>query len=185
MKIIKKGKLFGIFNLLDIAIIVFVLAVMLPALHYYIKFNEKGIAEQKLLERFIKQEKRRVAGFLVGPQTGTLEARVSFKNLRKEDLAKIEVHDKEILPDGTILAEILWLGKPEPNYFIADLGQDTFLRTSPDGGLYSLPARVRLRGVITGGGTFKYKTKDVKQLFFFTFDAEDYEVDFAIEEASF
>jgi len=181
----KFRKVFGMSGILDIIIIFFALALILPMLHYYMKFNEKGAAEKMSLESYRKLQLRNVVGFYGGNRICAMDVNVSFKNLTKEGLNKIRVHDKEVLQDGTVIAEILWLGKPEPNYFIADLGLGVFSRIAPDDSLYSVPAKLRLRGIQTNGGIFKYNSKDVKQLEFYTFTANDHRVDFVIEAPSF
>ena len=183
MRIIKEKKLFGVLNLLDIAIISFILALVLPMLHYYIQLNERGLAEQKLISRFINQQMRDAVGFQAGQQAGDLDVYVSFKNLKRVDLEKIKPGDKDVLPDGTVLAEIMWTGEPQANYFIVDLGRDekNIRKRTVDDGLFSLPVKLRLRGVIGDEGTFAFKTKVMRQLEFYIFNAGKYEVTFVVE----
>lgn len=181
MRLIKDAKLFGILNLLDIIIILSVVALILPMVHYYIRFNEKGLIEQRLLDSYIKRQMRGAVGHQKGPQAGDIEIYASFKSVKKEDLNKIKVHDKEILPNGTTIAEILWLGKPSPNYFNIDLTSGIFIRTLPDTSLYSLPVRLRLKGIVQDNGLFSYKTKELKQLSFHIFNSGTYEANFVIE----
>jgi hypothetical protein len=175
IKIIKNGKFFGILNLLDIGIIFFILVIILPMLHYYIKFNEKGIAEQRLLQKTIAKNN----GWMCN-QTGTIDVHTSFKNIDKMLLDEIKVGDKEILPDGTILAEILWIGAPQPNYFMTDL---TGIQAIPDKKPYSLPAKLRLRGIIANkeGASFVYKMDNLRPNIPFVFDTEKYTLPFVIE----
>ena len=88
MKIIKNNKLFGILNLFDCAIILVLIIVILPALHYYIKFNERGVAEQLAFEKYLKTQEMASIVTLDGSQ-GILEIYVSFKNLTNDDIKKI------------------------------------------------------------------------------------------------
>jgi hypothetical protein len=105
MRIFKDRKLFGLFNLLDILIIVVILSGLIPFLHYYIKFNQKGAAERLLMDNYISAKQREATGFRT-LRTGTIEVVASLKNLTDEDVKKIKVGDKELLPDGTVAAEI-------------------------------------------------------------------------------
>jgi len=182
MKIIKNGKLFGVLNLLDISIITFILLLIIPALHYYIKFNEKGFIEQKVLERYLQQQES--TGFQFHSENrGTLEIKVSFKNLTEENLKKIKTGDKEILPDGTVLAGILWLGEPEPNYHIIrnfPNDQNGNKRIILDSGLYSLPAKLKLNGFVHES-VFYYKAQAVVALFPIPFATDEYKAIFVIE----
>jgi len=166
-------------------VIILLLVIALPMLHYYIRFNEKGFAEQMSLERYLKLQLRNVVGFYRDNQLCAIDVGVSFKNLTKDDLARIKVHDREVLQDGSYIAEILWLGKPEPNYFIANLELGVFSRIYPADSLYSMPAKLRLKGILTNGGSFKYSARSVKQLEFFTFAANNYRVDYVIESVPF
>lgn len=187
MNIMKNGKLFGALNLLDIIIIAVILTLILPMIHYYIKFNERGLAEEVVLNRFIKQETRQGIGVQTGPSVGTLDVDVSFKGLTKDMLNKIKVHDKEALKNGTVLAEILWIGKPIPNYFIVNLGgeQNRVLRKTIVGkDLYSLPVKMRIYGVIGDFGKFSHKAKPVSQFGRYIFTTEEYESDFVVEALS-
>jgi len=186
VKIVKNRKLFGVLNILDVFIIIFILLIIIPALHYYIKFNEMGFAEQKILERYLKRYKMSIDASRT-KQDGITELYVSFKDLTKEELEKIKVRDKENLSDGTTLAEIVWIGEPEPNYyFIKNLriGQTDYPRAIIDDGLYSLPARVMVRGCVNREGFF-YKARPVSALSRITFDTGDYKADFVVETFPF
>ncbi len=186
MGIIKNRKLFGVLNPLDIFIIVFILLIVLPALHFYIKFNEKGFAEQKALERYLQQQER--VDFQARDENrGSVEVGASFKNLTEEALKKIKVGDKEILPDGTVLAEILWLGKPEPDYyFINNLkkSKSEYRRMMLNNELYSLPAKLKLEGFIYSN-MFYYKAVAEDALARHPFFTDRYRVDFVIETFPF
>jgi len=184
MKIIKNGKLFGILNLLDILIIIFILALIIPMLHYYIKFNEKGFAEQKMLERYLRQQDRAVSTFK-GEQKGTLTISVSFKDLTEEDLKKIKVGDEEFLPNGTTLGEVVWLGEPEPNYSIVvvknhNSDQSEYKRVLANDKKYSLPAKLALTGYVWQG-TFYYKAVAIIDLFRLRFVTPNYTAEFVVE----
>ena len=186
IRLIKGGKIFGVLNILDIAIIALLLAVILPMLHYYIIFNEKGIAEQKILERFLKQQSRETVGFQTGFKRAGMDVAASFKNLREADIAKVKAGDKDALSNGTVFAEVLWVGEPKPNYFFAELGTESksILRRSEGHGLYSLPVRLRLNGIISDGGVFSFKTKVLKRLGIYIFNSGSYEADFVVEEGA-
>ena len=185
MKFIKDSRLFGMLNIVDIMIILTILVIILPMLHYYIKFNEKGLVEERLLNSYIKQQQRSAIGYQKGPQISDVEVYVSFKSIKKEDLDKIKVHDKEILSDGTIIAEVLWVGKPVLNYFIIDLADGVLTRTLPDPSLYSLPVRLKLKGIVEDQGRFSYKAKELKIHSFHIFNPGIYEVNFVAEVQSF
>ncbi len=161
-----------------------ILAVIIPSVYYFIKFNEKGYVEQKLLERYIEMKKREDIVLQTGARTGHLDVDVSLKNIRKEDAAKIKAGDRDLLPDGTAAAEILQVGEPSPNYFLVDIGslkRTVLARTNTDDGLYSIPAKIRLKGIVTTAGDFVYKDFSVKDLAIFKFNGEKYEVLFAVE----
>lgn len=184
MKAVKSKKLFGMLSVLDACIIIIVLAVVLPMLHYYMKFNEKGFVEQKGLERFIGQKMRNDIVNQLGWRTKALDVDVSFKNLTESALKCIKAGDREMAPDGTVIGEILRTGKPGPNYFLADVGtvnNRIFVKTLPEDGLYSLPAKLRLKGVIGDAGVFTYKDKSVKDLTEFKFVTGSYETYFVVE----
>lgn len=184
MKLIKNKKLFGVLNIVDIAVIVFILVLVLPFLHYYMKFNEKGFVEQKNLERFIAQKMRAEIVNQTAWRTGILDVGVSFKNLTEDALKKIKVGDKELQPDGTVMGEILWVGEPVPNYFIVDMGtlnNSIFARTLSENSLYSLPVKLRLTGIIGDGGLFTYKDKSLKELTEFKFETKNYNSYFIVE----
>jgi len=185
MKIVKNAKLFGILNALDIFIIIFILAIIIPALHYYIRFNEKGLVEEKMLDKYFGRLKVTDVGFFSG-NTETVELNISFKSLKREDLERIKVGDKEILPDGKVLSEILWLGDPVPNYYFIptlmknDDGNVTYVRAVSDDDLYALPAKIRLRGFVANG-SFHYKAHEIRSLSEYVFDTHDYKARFAVE----
>lgn len=185
MKIMKDKKVFGALNILDIAIIVFILILVLPMLHYYIKFNERGYAEHKALDSFIERKAREDVVTGTFSRTKLLDVDCSFKNLAKADLVKIKAGDKELSKDGSVIAEILWVGEPGPNYFVVDIGRPPYNRvfasTVPEASLYSLPARFRLKGLIADSGAFTYKDKSVNDLTLFRFDSGKYEAYFVIE----
>lgn len=184
MKTLKNKKFFGVLGILDIVIIVFVLALVLPMIHYYIKFNEKGFVEQKNMERFIAQKLRNDIVNQTSWRTKMLDVDVSFKNLTESDLRKIRVGDKELMPDGTVSGEILWIGEPAADYFIVDAGTATdsiFIRTVPQDSTYSLPAKLRISGVVSDGGVFSHSDKTVKELAEFQFAARDYKAYFVVE----
>jgi len=184
VKIVKKRKLFGVLNLLDVLIILFVLAIVIPALHYYIKFNEKGFVEQKTLERYLRQIKRGEVAFL-SKDKAAMEVDVSFKNLTEEDVEKIKVGDKEIFPDGTVVAEVLQVGQPQNDYRIIKIENfETVLEeyrcVELDNGLYALKARMKLRGFVEGK-LFYYKSHAVIPYTRLPFKADDYVVGFYVE----
>ncbi|MCQ9207344.1 MAG: hypothetical protein NG740_05675, partial [Omnitrophica bacterium] len=119
----------------------------------------------------------------LGKQTGTVDVYVSFKNIDKTTLDKINAGDKEVLLDGTVIAEILWVGDPLQNYFathLYGLSQRSIFAIT-DGNFYSLPAKLRLRGVIRQSAPFVYKLGDVIDGSFFTFDSGKYAADFVVE----
>ena len=182
MKFIKNGKIFGALNILDILIIVVILVIVLPSVHYYIKFNEKGFAEQKLLERYLSQNKRIVEAWS-DREGGTVDVVVSLKDLSEEDIANIKVGDKETLPDGTVMAEIVSIGEPEKNYrYITNLreGETDYRRITLDDNLYSLPAVLRLRGFVREG-VFYYKATAVKDLSRWPFTSSEYVKEYIVE----
>ncbi|MCQ9207388.1 MAG: hypothetical protein NG740_05895 [Omnitrophica bacterium] len=182
MKIIKDKRLFGVFNALDIFIIIFILAVIIPMLHYYIKFNEKGFAEEKTLERYLGQQGR-TSSTLQDKQSASVIVDISFKNLTEKDLEKIKVGDKETLPNGSGVAEILWLGKPEKNYVVVKnlfLSASDFQDLILEDKLYALPAKLKLNGFVLKGN-FYYKAHITNPLDGHAFIAPDYSVDFIIE----
>ena len=184
MKMIKNKKVFGVLNVLDIAVIAVILVIVLPMLHYYMKFNEKGFAEQKRLERFIGQKMRNDIVNQTAWRTKTLDVDVSLKNLTGETLKKVKVGDRESQPDGTVTGEILWIGERRPNYFIVDVGtlnNSLFVRTLPDDSMYSLPAKIRLTGVVSDAGIFTYKDRTVRELSEFKFIIKEYEAYFVVE----
>ncbi|MFH1791612.1 MAG: hypothetical protein ABH885_06505 [Candidatus Omnitrophota bacterium] len=185
MRNIKKMRLLGVFSVLDIAVIAFILLIAVPMVYYYVKLNEKGAVEQRLLEKFLKRQAMHNVGFQSGPQEARIDVLVSFKNLTDESLDKIKVGDKETLPDGTVLAEVLWLGESVPNYFLVNLGNDAdgIIRKTVGDGTRSLPAKVRLYGIVEDYGDFSYKDKKVKQLRHYTFDNGSFEADFVVEVA--
>ena len=175
------GKLLGPFNLLDVLIIAGALLVVIPMLHYYLKFNEKGLVEQKLLERHLNVQKR-VYDTVQGA-VGTIEIPVSFKKLKKEDIANIKVGDKEVLPGGEVLTEITWVGRPEPNYYYIinlNAGPYEFHTITTDDGTYSLPAKVKIRGYVEKG-TLHYKGSVANTLAPFEFMTPDYAYTFVVE----
>ena len=47
-----------------------------------------------------------------------MDVDVSFKNIGKGELGRMKAGDKELLPDKSASAEILWVGEPKPNYFL-------------------------------------------------------------------
>ena len=109
---------------------------------------------------------------------------VSFKNIGKEEIGKIKAGDKELLPDKAASAEILWVGSPEPDYFLVDIGplNNPFLiRTNAEDGFYSVPARIRIKGVVSTIGDFIYKDVSVKNLRVYKFRCAEYEALFAVE----
>lgn len=184
MKTLKNKKFFGVLSILDVVIIILVLVIVLPMLHYYMRFNEKGFVEQKNLERFIGLKMRNDIVNQTEWRTKMLNVSVSFKNLTENDLKKIRVGDKELELDGRVIGEILWIGEPAPNYFIADVGTSSsniFVRTLPEDSMYSLPAKLRLKGIIGDGGLFTYKDKSIKELTEFKFETKDYNVYFIVE----
>ena len=185
MEFLKNKKFFNVLNSLDITIIALVLILLIPALHYYVMLNEKGVVEQKMLDKFIGQQLKTSIGFQTGPQAGYLDVNVSFKNIEKDMVKKIKLYDKEVLPDGTVLAEIVWLGNPRSNYFIVDLTKDGqssgALQSTSGSKLYSIPAKLRVNGIVQDYGSFFYKGKLMKQLGLYTFKSGDYEVDFTVE----
>jgi len=174
MKNLKKRVLLIILSAIAVIIIV-------PSIYYYARLDNKGLYEERLLEKFIRQHKRANVGFQTGIQISQLETNVSFKGLAKDDIGKINSGDREIMGEATVLAEVIWVGEPEPDYFIADLGDGVFARTKSAEGLYSVPARLRLTGIINDRGNFIYKTKSVKNLTLFTLRTKKYEFDFVIE----
>jgi len=181
---IKNKKFFGILNLPDIIVIGLVLVIVLPLVHFYMKFNEKGFAEQKKIERFIGQKARNDIVYRTAWRTRMLDVDVSFKNLTEEALGKIKVGDRELQPDGTVAAEVLWIGNPVPNYFIVDLGTLTdslFVKTVPGDGLYSMPAKIRITGVVANSGLFSRKDRNVKELAEFKFESKDYDAYYVVE----
>jgi hypothetical protein len=184
MKIVKNRKLFGVLNIVDIAVIAVILVIVLPMLHYYLKFNEKGFVEQKNLERFIAQRMRNDIVNQTEWRTKSLDVDVSFKNITEKQLDQIKVGDKELLPDGTVSGEIIWVGKPDPNYFIIDIGtlaKSVYARTNPGTSTYSLSAKLRLRGVVSDGGSFNYKDRPIKELAEFKFETKNYAAYFVAE----
>lgn len=180
----KNKKIFGVLSILDIIIIVFILAIVLPMLHYYMKFNEKGFSEQKKLERFVGQKVRNeIAGHLEW-RTKALDVDVSFKNLTAEDLKKIRVGDRELQPNGDISGEIMWLGEPKSDYFIVNVGtlnNDIFVKTLPQNNLHALPAKLRLTGMVGDNGILSFKDKTVKELAEFKFETKGYDAYYVIE----
>lgn len=181
MKLIKDKKLFGILNALDIAIIAFILVLILPMLHYYLRFNEKGVLEQMLLEKYLNRQRSSAMVTKIGHQTLFVEINVSFKNLTKEEADKIKAGDEERLPDGTVIAKVLAVGKPEPNYFLVDLGYEKLKKAFSENGLYSLPARLKIQGYVIDNAVFNYKTKEFKRDCFSNFNCGRYEVEFAMD----
>jgi|GEM_PF-1978052 len=183
MGLIKKGKLFGILNALDILIILAVSIIVIPLAHYYVKLNNKGVADQMLLEKYLNQKVREEISNKE-LRTGIIEVNVSFKNIPKNLLSKIKPGDKEVLPDGTVYAEVLEIGKPEENYFYdanVSLNSSEFLKIKPDGNMYALPALMRLRGYVGEEGVFRYKSKAINYINFYPFKTSGYEADFTVE----
>jgi len=178
--LIRDKRLFGIFNLLDILIIIFIIGLILPALHYYVFYNNKGALEQKMLDRFIEQRKRRNVGFKTDARITMIEVIVSFKDLTLEDIKEIKLHDKETGPDGKTVAEIMWIGDKQPNYYLLSFNKEV-LKTFSRNDLFSLPARLRLRGVVQENGAFEFKNMIVNTLGFFAFYSGRYKVDFVVE----
>ena len=183
MRHLKDKKILGALSILDFVVIIFILSLILPALYYFIKFNEKGYIEQKSLERFIANKVRDNMVNQTEMRTKYLDIDVSFKNLTKEGLKKIKAGDKEYSKDKTIIAEVLWVGEPVPNYFITDVGtlsNSVFIKTVPESSLYSLPAKIRLKGLIADGA-FTSKDRVVKELAGLRFCPESYDAYFVVE----
>lgn len=168
----------------NIVIAVLVAAIVLPTIYYYMKFNEKGYVEQKLLERYIEQKKREDIVLQTGARTKSMDIDVSFKNIKKEDAGRIKPGDRELLPDKSAATEILWVGEPKPNYFLVDVGplnRTVLARTDAEDGLFSVPAKIRIKGVVSTVGDFIYKDVSVKDLGIFRFKCDKYETLFAVE----
>lgn len=168
-------------------IVIIAIILFIPVFYYFHKFNQKGYAEQKALDSFLAQEMRGTIGYASMFKLTPLDVNISFKNIAKDDIAKIKQGDKEMLSDGRVLAEILWLGRPEENYFITDLGSRSYLlkRTVPDKSLYSIPAKIRLWGVMGEDGSFRYKSKDVKEFRRHIFKTNKYTFDFIVEPKTY
>ena len=169
---------------IDIVIAALVIVIVLPTTYYYIRFNEKGYIEQKLLERYIEQKKREDIVLQTGARTKSMDMDVSFKNIGKGDIGKIRAGDKELLPDKSAAAEILWVGEPRPNYFLVDVGplnKTVLARTNTEDGLFSIPAKIRIKGVVSTAGDFVYKDANVKDLAIFKFNSGKCEALFAVE----
>lgn len=164
--------------------VVIIIIIMSPAVYYFIRFNEKGYIEQKLLERYIEQKKREDIVLQTGARTKLMDVDVSFKNIRKEDIGKIKAGDKELLPDKSASAEILWVGDPKPNYFLVDVGpvnKTILARTNAENELFSIPAKIRIKGVVAAIGNLIYKDVNIKDLAIFKFRCDKYEALFAVE----
>jgi len=161
-----------------------ILAIIIPSVYYFIKFNEKGYIEQKLLERYIERKQREDIVLQTGERTKTMDINVSFKNIAKDDIGKIKTGDKELLPDGSALAEIVWVGEPKSNYFLVDVGplnETILVHTNTDDGLFSVPAKIRIKGVVSTTGLFVYKDVAVQDLTILKFNSGKYEKLFAVE----
>ncbi|MDD5440486.1 MAG: hypothetical protein PHS37_09920, partial [Candidatus Omnitrophica bacterium] len=147
MQILKNKKLFGLFNLLDAAIIGFIFVIAIPGIGYYMKCNERGAVEAKVLERLLNRQEAD-SRF---KREGTVDIKASFKNLRQEDIGAVKVGDKEVLSDGTVLTEVVKVGVPEPNYFLVKNfrswpDKDPYLHMMTGDGRFTLPVVLRLRG---------------------------------------
>ncbi|MDD5440487.1 MAG: hypothetical protein PHS37_09925 [Candidatus Omnitrophica bacterium] len=184
MTIRRNRKLFGIFNLLDIVVVAFILVLIVPGIHYYIKFNEKGIAEQKLLERYLNWQENSNANTGQG-QTGSMCLDVCFKNVPAPVLKLMKAGDKEIGPQGIVLAEIIWLGTPEAKYFVSGCLREednvSVMLNSADKNLYSVPATIRFHGVIGNGGAFLYKIENLAGPTPKVFSCPGYDASFILE----
>ena len=88
MKRLNEKKVFGVLSIIDIAVIVFILAIAFPMLYYYIRFNDKGFIEQKSLERFMANKIRNNVVNQVALRTKDIELDVSFKSMRKDDIER-------------------------------------------------------------------------------------------------
>ena len=188
MKRLRNKRFFGMFSVLDILVIAFILVVIMPMLYYYIKFNDKGFTQQKALERLISRKIRQGIVSGAGDRTRQLDVEVSFKNLTRQMLFNIKNGDRETDIDGTVLAEILSLGDPLPDYFIVDTGsahKSELRKTVPNGLLYALPAKMRLSGTVsTQNGIFIYKNTNIRELEILNFKTKEYEACFAVEGPS-
>jgi len=185
MQIFKDKKLFGILNLLDIAIIGAILAFLLPGIGYFVKYNERGMVEKKVFERYLGRKD----GSAAFKCEGTIDVNVSFKNLTEGSAALIKTGDKETLPDGTVLAEIIGVGARVPNYFIVKSFGPYMSAVPPlhmltNDGLYTVPAKLRLRGTVVSK-IFYYKTGEVSPDSVFSFDAGIYKVWGEVESFSY
>lgn len=168
----------------DVLAAALIIAIGMPTVYYFIRFNDKGYVEQKLLERYIEKKKREDIVLQTGARTKTMDVDVSFKNIKREDLGKIKTGDKELFPDNTAAAEVIWVGEPKANNFLVDMGpsKKTVLgRTNAEDGLLSVPAKIRLKGVVSTAGVFNYKSIEVRDLALFNFNCGKYEALFAIE----
>jgi len=178
---ITRKKIFGIFNLLDVVIIGFIIALVIPGVSYFLKYNTKGEAEQKLLERYLGQQERGTPGTV----TASVPVDVVFKDVPKEVADKIRTGDKEKTPGGEVLSEIIWRGETGPNYYelpyLVDFNNRarTFVPDRKD--LYSIKAKMLVRGLIGEKGGFFYKLQNFSVGQRYTFISKDYTADYIVE----
>ena len=142
-------------NIIDFIIIAIVFVLALSAFYVikeYIRLNENGLIEQKVLERYLERANRVSSE---SKREASIMAYCSIKNLRKEELKEFFVGLQEASESGVVFAEIVDMRPPGPNYFDVHMG-----RAYAEGDLYSLPVKLKLRGICVEG-TFWYKAENI------------------------
>jgi len=142
------------FNLLDYIIVFGLLIIIIPFIHAYMRFNEKGVQEEMKLKEYSEY-----VNIIANNENyiSTLELDVSFKNLNEKGVSEIVVGDREEY-GGIVLMEILSVGEPTRNYFLVGQGDQEVCVAWAEN--LALPARVRVRGFVCKNSFF-YKKEGV------------------------
>lgn len=162
MKIIdEKGRLFGKINIIDFLAMLFILC-LLPGAYLGYKFFTS-----KHLNNGMSQ------------LSTDIELPVKFKKFDKRILNLLKVGDKERDQVGNVIAEIVWVGEPEPYFYIADIGQDERLRIK-DENFVDVPARLKLKVRILNNDRLVYNDAPVLLNSIFEFICDKFTTSFII-----
>lgn len=179
---IRETKFFNVLSIFDVVMISAIIILMAPMLYYYLKFNEAGFAEQRNLEKILKQQEGYARSSKI-ETIGYIDIDAAFKDVDINNASLIKPGVKEMLPNGTALSEILWVGEPEKDYrystyLLSDA--DEPIRITMAGDKLSVPVRLRLK-VVESVGTVMYQEQNLCVLGRFALNIGGREFTFIVE----
>ncbi|MFC1631069.1 DUF4330 family protein [Candidatus Omnitrophota bacterium] len=171
----QNGKLFGKINIIDFAVILFLIS-LLPMVYFGKKILARNLYQPQLdlIEEAQVLEPEREKVFI------TKEIDCTFIKLTPELAKLIAVGDQELDQDGEVIGEIIELGKIEPYQYRFNVSHKERM-TSEDEILKQVQAKLKIKAVHNRGrDTLHYKDKQVLDFWPIVFKTDTYQVEASI-----